>query len=371
MSKPYRAYNFSSGPATLPLSVLEQIQSELINYKNSGMSVLEMSHRSREFDEILSNAENSLKRLLNLNDDYSVLFLQGGASLQFSMIPMNLTLPQKPVEVIHTGYWTEMALAQLKKGFEHKVVATSENTHFRSIPKTDESLFSKEASYVHYCTNNTIDGTQWNQIPAIPSSVPLIADMSSDFLSKPIDVTRFGLIFAGAQKNVGPSGVCIVVIRKDLAERAAETLPTMLQYRTHIKAGSRYNTPPAFGIYVCGLVLNWIQNQGGLTALEKQNLEKANLLFNAIDSSSFYKSLIPKKDRSIMNVVFRIQPDSNSEQNTKLETLFAEEARMAGLLELKGHRAVGGLRASLYNAFPKEGVLRLIDFMKDFESKHS
>lgn len=368
MSQKYnRIYSFSAGPAVLPEPVLEQVRDEMMNYRNSGFSVMEMSHRSKEFDEILATAESNVKKLMGINDDYSVLFLQGGASLQFSMAPMNLYQPGKPIDVLHTGYWTEMAIAQLKKGFEHRIIASGEKEGFKKLPTVTKDMVSPNASYLYMCTNNTIYGTQWKNIPD-SGSVPLVADMSSDIFSCRRDFSKFGLIFAGAQKNLGPSGVCLVVIRKDLAERASDKLPTMLDYRTHVKGGSRYNTPPAFGIYVCGLVLNWIQQQGGLEAVERVNQEKAQMLYSAIDSSSFFKCLVDPSARSNMNPVFRIKPgEAGGEQ---LEEQFVKEARKAGLAELKGHRATGGLRASMYNAFPVAGVKALVEFMKEFERKN-
>jgi phosphoserine aminotransferase len=363
-----RIFNFAAGPAVLPEVVLEQVRDELLNYKGSGASVMEMSHRSKAFDEIMANAVARTKEILKLGDDYTVLFLQGGASLQFSMAPMNLQQPGKPVDMIHSGNWTEMAIGQLKKGHEFRIVASGEKDGFKRLPKIDTAELSPNASYAYICSNNTIEGTQWKSFPDT-GSVPLVCDMSSDIMSRRLDFSKFGLIFAGAQKNLGPSGVCMVVMKKDLAERASDKLPTMLQYRTHIKGDSRYNTPPAFSIYVCGLVMDWIQKQGGLEAVEKRNQEKAGILYDAIDSSGFYKSPILDKDhRSLMNVTIRIRPDSP--ESEKLEETFVKEAKAAGLAELKGHRNIGGLRASIYNAFPVEGVKALTQFMREFERKN-
>lgn len=364
--KQNRIHNFAAGPAALPESVLEQVRDELMNYKGSGVSVMEMSHRSKAFDEIMANTKKAVKDLMALGDDHEILFLQGGASLQFSMVPMNLAQKGKPIDVIHSGYWTEMAIKQLK-GYEHRIVASSEKDGFKKLPMVHSDMFNPNASYTYICTNNTIYGTQWKDIPDT-GSAPLVADMSSDILSRRRDFKKYGLIFAGAQKNLGPSGVCLVVIRKDLAERADANLPTMLQYRTHVKGDSRYNTPPAFGIYVCGLVLDWIQKQGGLEAIEKTNETKAKLLYDAIDSSSFYMSPLEKTHRSSMNVVFRVKPDSADSET--LEDTFVKEAKAVGLTELKGHRAIGGLRASIYNAMSVESVKILVDFMKAFEKKH-
>lgn len=362
-----RIHNFAAGPAALPVTVLEQVRDEMLNYRGSGVSVMEMSHRSKQFDEILAGAQKSAKDIMQLSDDHVVLFLQGGASLQFSMVPMNLVQAGKPIDVLHTGYWTEMAISQLKKGFEYRIVASGEKEGFKKLPDVHADQFNPGASYVHMCTNNTIYGTQWKTIPNT-GTAPLVADMSSDFLSRRLDFNKFGLIFAGAQKNLGPSGVTMVVIRKDLAERADEKLPTMLQYRTHIKGDSRYNTPPAFGIYVCGLVMNWIQQQGGLEAVERNNETKAKILYDAIDSSSFYSSPLHKTHRSSMNVVFRIKPDSKDSET--LEESFVKEAKKEGLTDLKGHRAIGGLRASIYNASPMEASKALAEFMRHFEKMH-
>lgn len=358
-----RIYNFSAGPAVLPLSVLETVREELLNHKGSGMSVMEMSHRSPEFEAILDRTEKGMRRLLGVPEDYAILFLQGGASLQFSMVPMNLYVEGKPVDALHTGVWTEKAIEELAKVAPYRLAGTSEPFKFRRLPRKEEMQFDPNASYVHICSNNTIYGTQWREFPDT-GAVPLIADMSSDILSRRIDVSRFGLIFAGAQKNLGPSGVTVVILRKDLAERASQKLPIMLQYRTHIKNKSLYNTPPTFGIYVIGLVAEWIEKEGGLAAIEGRNEDKARVLYDALDAGSFYRCPVEKKDRSRMNVIFRIR-----EGDEELEKKFAKEAESAGLSGLKGHRNAGGLRASIYNAQPLEGVKALVAFMKDFEKK--
>lgn len=361
----HRIFNFSAGPATLPLEVLEKAQGEFLNFQNSGMSVMEMSHRSKEFMAILSKTKDAAKQILSIPDTHEILFLQGGASLQFSMIPMNLALPGKSIDVINTGAWTKKAIAEFKRESSVSVLATSEDKNFSYIPNLNNVAFNSDASFAYITTNNTIFGTQYFSYPDT-GNVPLVADMSSDIFCHPVDVSKFGLIFAGAQKNLGPSGVTIVIINKELANRAPNTLPTMLQYRTHIQDDSLYNTPPTFGIYMIGLVLEWIQNKGGIHAIQKQNQDKAQLLYDAIDSSPFYYSPTDKASRSLMNVVFRITGDKED-----LESKFVQEATKAGLSGLKGHRSVGGLRASIYNAHPVEGVQALVDFMKKFESENA
>ena len=359
-----RIFNFAAGPATLPLSVLEKAQSELLNYQDSGMSVMEMSHRSKVFEGILNRTEADLRRIMGIPENYAVLFLQGGASLQFSMLPMNLYLKDKPVDVIHTGVWTAKAIEELQKVAPYTIVASGEAEGFRAIPKLTPDLFNPNASYVHMASNNTIYGTQSTQFPDT-GAVPLVCDMSSDILSRRVEVEKFGVIFAGAQKNLGPSGLTLVIIRKDLAERASADLPAMLNYRTHIKNISLYNTPPTFGIYIMGLVLQWIDEQGGLAGIEARNEEKAALLYQAIEESPFYHCPNVIGHRSKMNVVFRVH--GNQED---LEAQFVKEATQRGLNELKGHRSAGGLRASLYNAQSIEGVKALVEFMKDFEKRN-
>src|SRR5882757_5018200 len=356
-----RAFNFNAGPAALPLAVLERIREELLDWRGTGMSVMEMSHRSPEFEGINAAAEAGLRKHLSIPDEYAVLFLQGGGSLQFAMAPMNLALPGKPVDLINTGMWTAKALGELKKGILHKVAASTEADKFIRVPRQEEIKLSPESSYVHVCTNNTIEGTQWNVLPET-GAVPLVADMSSDIASRPVDVKKFGLIFAGAQKNLGPSGVTIVVIRKDLAERADKNLPTLLQYRTHIKEKSLYHTPPTFAIYIVGLVLEWIEFQGGVPGMEKRNNTKAGLLYDAIESSGgFYSCPVEKSSRSRMNVVFRVAGGDDA-----IEKKFAVEAAAAGLVGTPGHRSVGGMRVSLYNAVTPEAVEALTSFMREF-----
>ena len=359
-----RAFNFNAGPAAIPMPVLEKMRDELIDYRGTGMSVMEMSHRSPEFEAINDAAEKSLRRILRIPDEYAVLFLQGGGSMQFAMVPFNLYLPGRAVDVLHTGAWTAKAIGELKRVATHRVAASTEPEKFARLPKPEEISLKPDASYVHMCTNNTIEGTQWPE-PPDTGDVPLVADMSSDIASRPIDVRQFGLIFAGAQKNLGPSGVTVVIVRSDLAERADQKLAQILQYRTFIKEKSLYNTPPTLGIYALGLVLEWIEAQGGVTAVEKTNAAKAKLLYDTIDRTGYYSCPVEKASRSKMNVVFRLAGG-----NEDVEKKFAKAADAAGLIGIKGHRSVGGMRASIYNAVPLDAVQALTDFMKDFEKKN-
>jgi len=369
-----RVFNFNAGPAALPLPVLERVREELLDWRGSGMSVMEMSHRSPEFESINAAAEQKLRSLLGISEDYAVIFLQGGGSMQFTMVPMNLCLPGKPVDVLHTGAWTAKAIGELKKGVLHNIAASTEAEKFARLPRYDEIKFSSDASYVHICTNNTIEGTQWTAPPETgPESrnVPLVADMSSDIASRPIDVSKYGLIFAGAQKNLGPSGVTVVIIRRDLAERADKNLPTLLQYRTHIKEKSLYHTPPTFAVYVVGLVLEWIESLGGIPAIEKRNDAKAKLLYDTIETSGgFYRCPVEKSSRSKMNVVFRVaggvSRSAAAQDSESVEKQFAKEAASAGLVGTPGHRSVGGMRISLYNAVTFEAVEALTGFMREF-----
>jgi len=357
-----RIFNFNAGPAALPLPVLERIREELLDWRGSGMSVMEMSHRSTEYESINTATEQKLRSLLAIPDEYAVIFLQGGGSLQFSMVPMNLCQPGKPVDVLHTGAWTSKAIGELKKGFLHHIAASTESDKFARLPRLDEISFSSAASYVYLCTNNTIEGTQWTNMPET-GSVPLVADMSSDIASKPIDVKKFGLIFAGAQKNLGPSGVTIVIVRRDLAERADKNLPTLLQYRTHIKERSLYHTPPTLSVYVVGLVLEWIESLGGIPGIQKRNEAKAQLLYDTIEASGgFYRCPLERNSRSKMNVVFRVAGGHEA-----VEKEFGKEAAGAGLAGTPGHRSVGGMRISLYNAVPLEAVEALTTFMREFQ----
>jgi phosphoserine aminotransferase len=356
-----RAFNFNAGPAALPLSVLERIKDELLDYRGTGMSVMEMSHRSAEYEAINAGAEQNLRTLLAIPDDYAVIFLQGGGSMQFTMAPMNLALPGKPIDVLHTGMWTAKAIGELKKGVLHNIAASTESEKFARLPRADEIKLSADASYTHLCTNNTIEGTEWHEIPK--SVAPIVADMSSDIASRPIDVSKFGLIFAGAQKNLGPSGATIVIVRKDLAERADKNLPTLLQYRTHIKEKSLYHTPPTFAVYILGLVTEWITSEGGLAGIQKRNDAKAKLLYDALDNSGgYYHCPVEKSSRSLMNVVFRVAGGDEG-----VEKEFGKQATAAGLIGTPGHRSVGGMRISLYNAVGIDAVEALTSFMREFQ----
>ena len=356
-----RAFNFNAGPGALPLPVLDRIREELFDWRGSGMSVMEMSHRSKEFESIIADAEQRLRRLLAISDEYAVIFLQGGGSMQFTMAPMNLCLPGKPVDVLHTGMWTAKAIGELKKGIPHNIAATTEAEKFARLPRVDEIKFSQDASYVHICSNNTIEGTQWSDMPET-GATPLVADMSSDIASRVIDVSKFGVIYAGAQKNLGPSGTTVAIIRKDLAERADKNLPTLLQYRTHIKEKSLYHTPPTFAIYIVGLVLEWLETSGGVASMEQRNNAKAKLLYDVIDAGSFYSGQVEKPSRSKMNVVFRIAGGDEG-----VEKEFAKQAEAANLVGTVGHRSVGGMRVSLYNAVTPEAVQTLTSFMQEFQ----
>ena len=354
-----RVHNFNPGPATLPLPVLEEIKENFLSFRGSGMSITEISHRSREFDEILTDAIERTRRLLKLTDDYHVLFIQGGASMQFCMIPMNLALPGKPLNYINTGTWSTKAIKEAQiQGKDVRVIATSEERDFSYLP-TDFRV-DKDASYLHFTSNNTIKGTQWHQFPD-GEGVPLISDMSSDFMSHPINMKPFGLIYAGAQKNIGPAGVAMVIIREDMLKRVPDTLPTMLRYTTFKDNKSLFNTPPTFTIYVIDLVLTWLEETvGGLKEIEKINKEKASLIYEVIDNSEIYRGTVELKSRSLMNVTFRVRDE-------ELEQRFLVEATKNGLHGLKGHRSVGGCRASLYNAVTIESVRDLARFMREFE----
>ncbi len=357
-----RVYNFSAGPAVLPEAVLRQAADEMLSYGNSGMSVMEMSHRSKDFMDIIDEAEANLRKLMNIPDNYKVLFLQGGATTQFSMVPLNL-MKNKVVDFIHTGAWSEKAIEEAKRYGEVRVIASSEDQNFTYVPKMDNLEFSSDADYVHIVQNNTIYGTRITKLPDVNGKV-LVSDMSSNILSEPFNVTDFGLIFAGAQKNIGPAGTTIVIIREDLITKDfLEHTPLMLQYKIHADKGSMYNTPPTYGIYMCGLVFKHLLANGGVEEMYKKNLEKANLLYDYLDQSTMFKGTVNKEDRSLMNVCFV----SGSED---LDKQFIQEAKAQGLVNLKGHRSVGGMRASIYNAMPYEGVKALVDFMKEFERKN-
>ncbi|QHE52935.1 3-phosphoserine/phosphohydroxythreonine transaminase [Pontibacillus sp. HMF3514] len=355
-------YNFSAGPSVLPKPVLEKVQQELLSYQGLGMSVMEMSHRSSHFEEIIKQAEQLLRELMNIPDNYKVLFTQGGASLQFSMVPMNLMNQYKHAYYVNTGSWSEKAIKEAKKQGEVSILASSKDQNFTTIPSINKNDIDPNTDYVHITTNNTIKGTRFTEIPDT-GDVPLVADMSSNILSEAFDISKFGLIYAGAQKNMAPAGVTVVIIREDLVGTHQEELPAMLDYETYANAGSLYNTPPTFQIYVTKLVLEWIKSLGGVEAIEKMNHEKASLLYNFIDQSSLFSNHVEKESRSLMNIPFT----TNSKE---LDQEFIQLAESKGLLSLKGHRSTGGMRASLYNAMPLEGVQTLIDFMKEFEAKH-
>jgi len=357
-----RVYNFSAGPAALPEAVLKKAANEMLDYKESGMSVMEMSHRGKEFTEIIQTAKQNLRDIMQISQEYEVLFLQGGASLQFAMIPINLMKKNKKADYVHTGQWTKKAIIEAKKQGAVNVVASSEEDNFTSIPKLDKNKFSKDADYFYIVTNNTIYGTVYEELPDT-GDIPLVADMSSNILSQAIDVSKFGVIFAGAQKNIGPAGLTIVIIRKDLIKDLPDNVPTLLDYNTHLKADSLFNTPPTYSIYVAGLVFEWIKEQGGIEVVEKNNIEKAKNLYDFLDQSKMFSSPVKKENRSLMNVPFVTGDD-------ELDKKFIAEAAKQGLKTLKGHRSVGGMRASIYNAMPMEGVLALVGFMKEFEKNN-
>ncbi len=357
-----RIFNFNAGPAALPVSVLEDVQKDLLNYKGEGLSVMEMSHRSKTFDSIIKDAEAAIKRVMSIPDEYKVVFMQGGATLQFAAIPLNFIKEGQSADYINTGAWSKKAIQEAEKlGKSVNVIAGSDDANFNYIPK-DFSV-NQDAAYLHITSNNTIFGTQWADYPD-SGNVPLICDMSSDINCRRINVSKFGLIYAGAQKNMGPSGVTIVIIRKDLIEKSPDDIPTMTSYKIIGGKDSLYNTPPTFGIYLVKLVAEWIENQGGLGELEKINQKKADLLYEKIDSADFYRGTVEKDSRSIMNITFRAPSED-------LEKQFIAECLAAGLIGLKGHRSVGGIRASIYNAVPMNAVKALIDFMNDFEKKNS
>ncbi len=357
-----RVYNFSAGPAVLPEEVLREAAEEMMDYRGSGMSVMEMSHRSQTFQEIIDTAEADLRELMNIPDNYKVLFLQGGASLQFAMIPMNLMKNQK-ADYIVTGQWAKKAAKEAEKYGEVRVIASSEDETFSYIPDCSDLPVSEDADYVYICENNTIYGTKFQELPNTKGKT-LVADVSSCFLSEPVDVTKYGVIYGGVQKNIGPAGVVIAIIREDLiTEDTLEGTPTMMKYKTHADAKSLYNTPPAYGIYICGKVFQWLKRQGGLTAMKAYNEKKAKILYDYLDESNMFHGTVAKKDRSLMNVPF-VTGDQ------ELDVKFVKEADKAGFKNLKGHRSVGGMRASIYNAMPIEGVEALVEFMKKFEKEN-
>ena len=356
-----RVYNFSAGPSVLPEEVLNIASDEMLDWHGSGMSVAEMSHRSKWFEEIINTAEADLRELMNIPSNYKVLFLQGGAYTQFAMVPLNLMNKGK-ADYVNTGAWSKKAISEARKFGKVNVVASSEDTTFTYIPELDPKTFSRDADYFHITTNNTIYGTRYTKLPET-GVIPLVADMSSNILSEVVDVSKFGLIYAGAQKNMGPAGVVAVIIRDDLVTEANPEVPTMLQYKIHVENGSMYNTPPCFSIYVCGLVYKWLKKLGGIPAMQKINEEKAAILYDYLDNSNMFKGTVVKKDRSLMNVPFVTG-------NKELEARFVKDAEKKGLVNLKGHRSVGGMRASIYNAMPIEGVKALVSFMKEFEAEN-
>ncbi len=357
-----RIYNFAAGPAVLPLPVLEEAQRDLVALPGVGMSVMEISHRSKTFDDIIQGAEANFRALAGIPSNYHVLFLQGGASLQFSMVPMNLLGAGQTADYVHTGEWSKKAIKEAKKVGTVNVAFAGDAENFARIPRQDELKLTAGAAYVHFTSNNTIFGTEWKREPEV-GAVPLVCDASSDIYSRPIDVTKHALIYAGAQKNLGPSGVTVVIVRDDMIGKAPATIPTMLDYKIHADNKSLYNTPPCFGIYILGLVMKWLVAQGGLAAIGAINARKAAKVYAEIDRTGFYRGHAARDSRSNMNITFRLP-------NEDLEKAFAKEATAAGLDGLKGHRSVGGLRASVYNAFPEAGIDALVSFMKDFEKKH-
>jgi phosphoserine aminotransferase len=356
-----RAINFSAGPAALPEAVLQQAAQEMLDWHGSGQSVMEMSHRGKEFVSIAEAAEADLRELMGIPANYKVLFLQGGASLQFAMVPLNLLRGKAGADYIHTGEWAKKAIKEAKLFCQPNVAASSEDKAFSYIPGQSAWKLSRDAAYVHITSNETIGGIEYHWLPDT-GDVPLVADMSSDILSRPVDVSRFGLIYAGAQKNIGPAGLTIVIVRDDLIGQVAPKTPVMLDYKTHADNDSMYNTPPTYGIYIAGLVFQWLKKQGGLASIEKHNAAKAKLLYDYLDQSRFFVSPVRREDRSRMNVPFTLK-------DAALDEEFLKGAKQRGMVQLKGHRSVGGMRASIYNAMPIEGVQRLVDYMREFEAQ--
>lgn len=356
-----RVYNFSAGPSMLPVPVLEKAASELVCYGNAGMSVMEMSHRSKMYEDIIQSAESSLRNLMGIPSNYKVLFLQGGASLQFAMVPLNLMPEGGSADYLDSGNFANLAMKEGGRYGTARCAASTKNINYVHVPVTTRDTFDKNAAYVHMTTNNTIYGTKYAVEPDVGDLV-LVSDMSSCILSEPVDVSKYGLIYAGAQKNIGPAGVTLVIIREDLLGKARPSCPAMLNYQIHADNGSMYNTPPTYGIYFAKLVFEWLQNLGGLEAMKKINVEKAAILYNYLDESKAFSGPVEKGSRSMMNVTFVLPTD-------ELNDRFVKEATAAGFVNLKGHRSVGGMRASIYNAMPTEGVAKLVDFMKAFEAK--
>lgn len=357
-----RVFNFSAGPAVLPEEVLKIAADEMLEYKTTGQSVMEMSHRSKEYEAIISECESLLREVMSIPNNYKVLFLQGGASSQFAMIPLNLMNKSKKADFVLTGQWAKKAYSEAQKFGECKAVASSADKTFTYIPELDKSTFTPDADYFHICLNNTIYGTRFVDLPDT-GNVPLVADLSSCILSEPIDISKFGLIYAGAQKNMGPAGLTVVIIREDLIGNAQDITPTMFNYQTHADNGSMYNTPPTYGIYILKLVLDWIKAKGGLTAMKTLNEKKAAVIYDFLDSSKMFSATVNGKDRSLMNIPFVTG-------NEDLDKKFIAEAKVAGFINIKGHRSVGGMRASIYNAMPIEGCEKLVAFMKAFEANN-
>ncbi|NOT07385.1 MAG: 3-phosphoserine/phosphohydroxythreonine transaminase [Gemmatimonadales bacterium] len=359
-----RIHNFGAGPGVLPESVLRQAQQDLWNLRGSGIGIAEHSHRGKVFEKVIAEAEDDIRLLAGIPDNYKILFIQGGATQQFAMVPMNLLPAGRTADYLITGVWAQKAHQEAGKFGSVHVALSGEGSKFTQIPPVSEIEYSENPAYVHLTTNNTIYGTEWKTEPPVPPGVPLVADTSSDMFSRPIDVTKYGLIYAGAQKNLGPSGIVLVIMREDLAEQAPKTLPTLMQYRTYVKEKSLYNTPPTFAIYMVGQVVKWILASGGLAGMAERNAEKAKVLYDFLDQSAFFKPSVHRDSRSLMNICFRTASE-------ELDAKFASEATKKGFDGLKGHRSAGGMRASLYNACPKESVVALVAFMKEFEKANS
>ncbi|MDN5836702.1 MAG: 3-phosphoserine/phosphohydroxythreonine transaminase [Nitrosospira sp.] len=362
-----RIFNFSAGPAVLPAEVLQQARDEMLDWHGSGMSVMEMSHRGKEFMSIAAKVEADLRELIGIPDNYKVLFLSGGASSQFAMAPMNLLRGKKSADYVNTGEWSKKAIQEAKKYCAVNIAASSADANFTYVPPQDTWNIDPDTAYVHYTPNETIGGVEFNWIPDLThlnADIPLVADISSTFLSRPLDITRFGLIYAGAQKNMGPAGLTVVIVREDLLGATVPGTPTMFDYKVHADSDSMYNTPPTYPMYIAGLVLEWLKEKGGLSAMEKINITKAKLLYDLFDATDFYRCPVARPDRSRMNVPFTLK-------DTALDDEFLKQAQLRGLIQLKGHRSVGGMRASLYNAMPIEGVTVLVEFMKEFASSHA
>ena len=359
-----RIFNFSAGPAILPAEVLQQARDEMLDWHGSSMSVMEMSHRGLEFMSIAAKVESDLRELASIPVNYKILFLSGGASSQFAMVPMNLLRGKKSADYINTGEWSQKAIKEAKKYCAVNIAASSEKENFSCVPTQDRWTLDPAAAYVHYTPNETIGGVEFNWVPDVDAQVPLVSDMSSSILSRPLDVARFGLIYAGAQKNMGPAGLTIVIVREDLLGVTLPGTPTMFDYKIHADNDSMYNTPPTYAMYIMGLVLEWLKRNGGLIAMEKVNIAKAKLLYDLLDASDFYHCPVVESDRSRMNVPFTLK-------NPSLDGTFLQQSQARGLIQLKGHRSVGGMRASIYNAMPIEGVATLVEFMREFEINHA